>query len=84
MEKTKKELFMEFFNNRDKADNKFMVIYMEAFNLPKSEMIINPEINIDNKLVYYDNAYNDDLELSSFTKIKIVDYKYIELKELSK
>lgn len=84
MEKTKKELFMEFFKNRDKADNKFMVIYMEAFNLPKSEMIINPEANIDNKLVYYDNAYNDNLELSSFTKIKIVDYKYIELKELSR
>ena len=49
-------------------------IKMEGFE--ESEVIINPNANINKKLEYYKNAYNDDLTLKSFNGIKIIGFTY--------
>jgi hypothetical protein len=41
-----------------------------------TEVIINDYHNIDVKLNYYMKAYNDDLTLKSFPKIKIINFAY--------
>lgn len=37
----------------------------------KSELIINPYCNIDNKLEYYKKSYDEDLTLKAFSSIRI-------------
>ena len=40
---------------------------------PKPEVIVNSSENFEEKLKYYEKAYNDNLELNTFNKIRIVD-----------
>ncbi len=35
-------------------------------------------MKLKTKKAYYEKAYNDDLELKSFPKIKIVDYAFCD------
>lgn len=41
-------------------------------NLDKPEIIINPSENMEEKLKYYKNAYNDDLTLKTCKDIQII------------
>lgn len=41
----------------------FMVVKIETEGNPGAEVIVNPSVNFDAKLSYYDKAYNDDMEL---------------------
>lgn len=41
----------------------FMVVKIETEGNPGAEVIVNPAVNFDAKLSYYDKAYNDDMEL---------------------
>ena len=45
------------------------------------EVIINPKVNVDAKMVYYRSAYDNDLRLKANPKIQIVDYGFIEDKK---
>ena len=43
-------------------------------DLPSCEIICNPYENLDKKLEYYLKAYNDNLTLKTFDKIKIIAF----------
>ena len=49
-------------------------ILIEMPDLPSCEIIRNPYENLDKKLEYYLKAYNQDLTLKTFDKIKIIAY----------
>lgn len=42
----------------------------------QEEFIINGHTNFEDKLEYYQNAYNEDLTLKANPKIMIVDYTF--------
>jgi len=50
----------------------YMGVAIKMPDLEKLEIIINPYDNFDRKLEYYTKAYNSNLELNTFNKIKIV------------
>lgn len=41
----------------------FLVVKIETEGNPGPEIIINPAENFDQKIKYYDKAYNDNMEL---------------------
>lgn len=43
----------------------FLAVKIETEGNPGPEIIVNPSVNIDMKIAYYNKAYNDDLELIS-------------------
>jgi hypothetical protein len=69
------------------AKNMDLYIYVVVSVNGKEEIIINKPYNVADKLDYYKKAYNDNLELISNPKIKIIDFgcrkKDILIKELS-
>ena len=46
-------------------------VQIQMPNLPRPETIANPRDNFMEKLEYYISAYNENMELKSFTEIKI-------------
>ena len=59
------------------AKNKGMDIGVEV-NVPgqeETEMIINKNSRIDNKLSYYMRSYDDDLNLNANQEVKIVGFQ---------
>lgn len=55
---------------------KYIGVKIDMYNCPNPEIIINPCENFTNKIKYYIEAYNDDLTLKAFNKIKIVNFTY--------
>lgn len=55
----------------------FMVVKIETEGNPGAEIIVNPAENFRAKLSYYDEAYNDDMELiaakNAGKSVRIVD-----------
>lgn len=64
------------FYGAKKFNKKYVGVLIEMPNSPKPEIIINEYENFDSKLDYYKNAYNEDLTLKSFNKIKIIGFSY--------
>ena len=52
----------------------FFAIKIEMDDFPDSEVIINPIINMVEKLEYWKNTYNEDLTHKHSSSIKIVDF----------
>lgn len=48
-------------------------VYVSTPSLPEVESIINPRVNMESKLEYYLNAYDDDLKLKANPEITIED-----------
>lgn len=70
-------------NNIEELENAFkkckelkrgIEILIEMPDLPSCEIISNPYENLDKKLEYYLKAYNDNLTLKTFDKIKIIAF----------
>lgn len=59
----KKETFLQYVNDGLQRNKSFMVVKIETQGNPGAEIIINPAINFDQKIRYYDHAYNDNMEL---------------------
>lgn len=68
----KKENFLNGFS----GDYEGVFVEIQAPNCPESEVIWNPKENFTFKKNYYKKAYNDNLELKSFPKIKIVGFTF--------
>ena len=55
----------------------FLVVKIETEGNPAAEIIINPLDNIKSKIAYYNNAYNDNLELiaakNNGVSVRIID-----------
>lgn len=49
-------------------------VMIQAPDCEKEEIIINPSCNVEFKMNYYKNAYDDELKLKSFDKIRIVGF----------
>lgn len=54
----------------------WIAILVKDKNSTGEELIINPNINFDIKLAYYEKAYTDDLVLKSYDGIRIVGFTY--------
>lgn len=67
---TKQDLQM-LFNNAKREKAAFVGVRIETRGMEKPEYILNPYENIAQKLVYYNNAYNDDLTLKTYDGIRI-------------
>lgn len=78
MESTKLEEFIEFLDRAiEKGEGIRVLIGMP--DLPCPEMIVNPASNVEAKRDYYRRAYNDDLQLKTFTEIEIIHYETFEV-----
>lgn len=60
MRKAEFKTIVEDGRNREKL---FMVVKIETEGNPGPEIIVNPYENFVAKTIYYDKAYNDDMEL---------------------
>ena len=69
---TKKEQFLKGFD----GDAKMVLVGIQMPDCPDLEVISNSSVNFEAKKKYYDTAYDDDLVLKSFNKIKIVEYSF--------
>ena len=73
----KKTDLIEKINEGISRGKNFMVVKIETEGSPAPEIIINSAENFGQKLAYYRNAYNDDLELITAKQngktIKITD-----------
>lgn len=68
---TKKEKLLDILS-RQTLDE--IAIEVTVPDCPETETIINRKPNFEGKKKYYEKAYNDNLELISFPKIKIVSF----------
>lgn len=75
MKKTKKQEFLELFDN-EKLDAIEISLIPDFCH--EEEKILNPKANLPEKRKYYERAYNDELELIANNKIKIVSYRGFE------
>lgn len=86
---TKKEQLIQVFNNAKKYTNDFVAVAIETKGNQGIEIIINPAYNFDQKLEYYNKAYNDDLILNTYNGISIIsacsfdyDIEFTEIEEM--
>lgn len=68
---TRKEELNEVFEAAIKNEDDYIAIAVETHGNPEWEIIINPIENYEQKLAYYQNAYNDDLVLNTYDGIRI-------------
>lgn len=62
---------LELVFNNAKRMNLEVGVYITVPGCDREEVIVNPPENLDVKLDYYKRAYNDDLTLKNFNKIRI-------------
>ena len=51
------------FKSAKKNNDNYIVVFIHMIDYPEEEMIINEKNNFENKLKYYDEAYNEELHL---------------------
>ena len=74
---TRKEDFFNLYN-KHKDDTNFMVIGIEMPDLESHELIVNHKSNFEEKMKYYDSAYDEDLIMTRNRDIKIVSFIFAE------
>ncbi|WP_397331791.1 hypothetical protein [Paenibacillus sp. JSM ZJ436] len=67
---------IEIFNDAKEFNAKYVAVKIEMDGFNKPEVIINERANIDTKLAYYKNTYNEDLTHKYSSGIRIVNYSY--------
>ena len=58
-----KEKFRQIVDEGVRRNSAFMVVKIETEGNPGPEIIINPSVNFNQKIKYYDKTYNDNMEL---------------------
>lgn len=66
----------ECFSTAEMKPSKYIGIEITTEGSRGSEVIINPTVNFENKLSYYEKAYTDDLVLKSFNGISITGFAF--------
>ena len=74
---TRKEDFFNLYN-KYKDDTNFMVIGIEMPDLESHELIVNHKSNFEEKMKYYDSAYDENLIMIRNRDIKIVSFMFAE------
>lgn len=68
-----KKEFLSILSEYKEMGYEYFAVMVESPDSPKPEFIANKMVNLDFKLEYYDRAYDDEMKLKSFDKIKITD-----------
>lgn len=63
----------KMFELAKKNNAQYIGVKIKLPNLDKAEIILNPISNFDNKLEYYLNTYDENLEMKINKNIKIID-----------
>ena len=74
---TRKEDFFNLYN-KYKDETNFMVIRIEMPDLESHELIVNHKSNFEEKMKYYDSAYDENLIMIKNRDIKIVSFIFAE------
>lgn len=74
---SKKEM-LECFQYAKEVNAKFIAVSVKAKGSNGTEIIINPNCNIDQKMSYYESAYDDNLLLNANNDIRIVGFCYAD------
>ena len=74
---TRKEDFFNLYN-KYKDETNFMVIGIEMPDLESHELIVNHKSNFEEKMKYYDSAYDENLIMIKNRDIKIVSFIFAE------
>ena len=74
---TRKEDFFNLYN-KYKDDTNFMVIRIEMPELESHELIVNHKSNFEEKMKYYDSAYDENLIMIRNRDIKIISFMFAE------
>ena len=74
---TRKEDFFNLYN-KYKDETNFMVIRIEMPELESHELIVNHKSNFEEKMKYYDSAYDENLIMIRNRDIKIVSFMFAE------
>ena len=74
---TRKEDFFNLYS-KYKDDTNFMVIGIEMPDLESHELIVNHKSNFEEKMKYYDSAYDENLIMIRNRDIKIVSFMFAE------
>lgn len=69
---TKKEQLTEIFEDAIKLKSAFIAVEVRTVGSEENEIIINPCSSFKRKLKYYQNNYNDDLVLNTYSGISII------------
>lgn len=74
---TRKEDFFKLYD-KCKDETNFMVIRIEMPELESHEFIVNHKSNFEEKMKYYDSAYDEELVMTRNRDIKIVSFMFAE------
>lgn len=72
-----KENLLNTLSIAEEQDAKYIVIQIENKNCKGIETIINSIKDVDYKIKYYDNAYDDDLYLKANKDIRIINFTFV-------
>lgn len=70
-EESNKDLFIRHVREAIDKGNQTLTVYIESPQLTEREMIVNPPLNLKEKLSYYMTAYDDHLRLKVSKDIRI-------------
>lgn len=70
------------FEKAIRDNHEYIALKISMPEYDNCEIIINSRNNFKTKLDYYKKAYNHDLTLKTFNKIKIIDAAYGSLQEI--
>lgn len=73
---TKENLINTFIQAKEQ-NAKYIIIQTQNKNCKGLETIINPISNVDYKIDYYTNAYDNDLFLKANKDIRIINFTFI-------
>ena len=74
---TRKEDFFKLYD-KCKDETNFMVIGIEMPELESNEFIVNHKSNFEEKMKYYDSAYDEELVMTRNRDIKIASFMFAE------
>lgn len=80
METKKQQLIRKAKEAKLKGDA--MGLLMKIYDYPRPEVIANPAENIDVKIKYIDEMYDDELIMVANRNIQIIDYYFISIETL--
>lgn len=66
----------EIFEDAKEFGAQYIAVKIEMDGFEKPEVIINEKENLDTKLEYYKDTYNEDLTHKYSKGIKIINYSY--------
>lgn len=74
---------IKFFTSELSKEYNYFIIEVKIYDYLETELIINPISNLDKKIRYFRENYNEDLTLKANNNIKIVNFDLLKSVVLS-